>query len=104
MCIRDSLIDGVNDSIDHAKKLSILLKDVSCKINLIPFNSFEGSSYKRPRNKQMNSFKKYLMEKGFITTLRTTRGNSVSAACGQLVGDLPNTIKGKNLINHRTIQ
>ena len=98
------LIDGVNDSIDHAKKLSILLKDVSCKINLIPFNSFEGSSYKRPKNKQMNSFKKYLMEKGFVTTLRTTRGNSVSAACGQLVGDLSNTIKGKNLINHRTIQ
>ena len=51
----------------------------------------------------MKSFKRYLIEKGFITTLRVTRGDGVDAACGQLVGELTNTIKGKNLIKHRSI-
>ena len=51
----------------------------------------------------LKSFKKYLIEKGFITTLRVTRGDGVDAACGQLVGELSNTIKGKNLIKHRSI-
>ena len=97
------LIDGINDSIEHAKKLTKLLSDISCKINLIPFNSFTGSDYKRPSNNKINEFKKYLMSKGFIATLRITRGDGVDAACGQLVGNLSNTIKGKNLISHKSI-
>ena len=97
------MIDGVNDSINHARKLAVLLSNVSCKINLIPFNSFNGSDYRRSKESTMKSFKKYLMEKGFITTLRVTRGDGVDAACGQLVGELSNTIKGKNLIKHRSI-
>ena len=97
------LIDGINDSIEHAKQLAILLSDISCKINLIPFNNFKGTTYKRPSNNKMSIFKKYLMDKGFIATLRITRGDSVAAACGQLVGDLSNTVKGKNLIKHRSI-
>ena len=97
------LIDGINDSIEHAKQLAILLSDISCKINLIPFNNFKGATYKRPSNNKMSIFKKYLMDKGFIATLRITRGDSVAAACGQLVGDLSNTVKGKNLIKHRSI-
>jgi 23S rRNA (adenine2503-C2)-methyltransferase len=82
------LIEGVNDSIEHAKKLTRLLSRLSCKINLIPFNSFNGSSYKRPSNKKINIFKDYLMNKGYITTLRITRGDEVDGACGQLVGNL----------------
>ena len=97
------LIDGVNDSINHAKKLTTLLSDISCKVNLIPFNNFSGSTYKRPSRNKMNTFKKFLMDKGFIATLRITRGDSVAAACGQLVGVLSNPIKGKKLINHRSI-
>ena len=97
------MIDGVNDSINHARKLAVLLSNVSCKINLIPFNSFSGSDYRRSKESTMKSFKKYLIEKGFITTLRVTRGDGVDAACGQLVGELSNTIKGKNLIKHRSI-
>ena len=62
------LIEGINDTIDHAKKLTKLLSDISCKINLIPFNSFPGSDYKRPSNNKINAFKKYLMSKGFIAT------------------------------------
>ena len=64
------LIDGINDSILHAKKLTRLLSTMSCKINLIPFNSFKGSNYKRPTLKKINLFKDYLMNKGYITTLR----------------------------------
>jgi len=97
------LIDGINDSIEHAKKLTKLLSDISCKINLIPFNSFTGSDYKRPSNNKINEFKKYLMSKGFIATLRITRGDGVDAACGQLVGNLSNTIKGKNSISYKSI-
>ncbi len=97
------LIEGVNDSIEHAKKLTRLLSRLSCKINLIPFNSFNGSSYKRPSNKKINIFKDYLMNKGYITTLRITRGDAIDGACGQLVGSLNNSIKGKHLISHKSI-
>ena len=97
------MIDGVNDSMNHAKKLATLLSNISCKINLIPFNSFKGSDYKRSKEIKMKSFKNYLMSKGFVTTLRATRGDGLDAACGQLVGDLSNTIKGKKLIKHRSI-
>ena len=97
------MIDGVNDSMNHAKKLAVLLSNISCKINLIPFNSFKGSDYKRSKNSSMKSFKNYLMSKGFVTTLRVTRGDGVDAACGQLVGELSNTIKGKNIIKHKSI-
>ena len=97
------MIDGVNDSMNHAKKLATLLSNISCKINLIPFNSFKGSYYKRSKESSMKSFKKYLMSKGFVTTLRVTRGDGVDAACGQLVGELSNAIKGKNVIKHKSI-
>ena len=97
------LIDGVNDSIQHAKKLTKLLSTISCKINLIPFNGFSGSTYRRPTMKKINLFKDYLMNKGYITTLRITRGDEVDGACGQLVGNLTNSIKGKHLISHKSI-
>jgi 23S rRNA (adenine2503-C2)-methyltransferase len=98
------LIDGINDSIELAKKLARLLSDVSCKINLIPFNPFDGSGYKRSTQKNIEQFKRILMSKGFITTLRITRGDAVDGACGQLVGKLNNSIKSKKLISHKSIQ
>jgi 23S rRNA (adenine2503-C2)-methyltransferase len=97
------LIDGVNDSIQQAKKLTKLLSTISCKINLIPFNGFTGSTYRRPTMEKINLFKDYLMKKGYITTLRITRGDEVDGACGQLVGNLTNSIKGKHLISHKSI-
>ena len=87
----------------QAIKLTKLLSTISCKINLIPFNSFKGSTYKRPSLKKINLFKDYLMSKGYITTLRITRGDEIDGACGQLVGNLANTIKGKHLISHKSI-
>ena len=97
------LIDGVNDSEELAKKLAKLLSNISCKINLIPFNPFDGSNYKRSNNKNIEVFKKVLMNKGFITTLRVTRGDAVDGACGQLVGKLAKSVKGKKLISHQSI-
>ncbi len=89
------LIDGINDSEELARKLAKLLSNISCKINLIPFNPFEGSNYKRSKTKTIENFKKILMDKGFITTLRVTRGDAIDGACGQLVGKLNKSIKGK---------
>lgn len=97
------LIKDINDSLKDAAKVSKLLSNISCKINLIPFNSFNGSSYEKPSNNKIHVFKEFLMNKGFITTLRTTRGDEVSAACGQLVGNLARPIKGKKLISHKSL-
>ena len=97
------LIKNVNDSLEDAKGLVKLLSKLPCKINLIPFNSFNGSNYERPCNKTINDFKSFLINKGFIATLRTTRGDGVDAACGQLFGNLTKSIKGKKLISHKTI-
>ena len=97
------LIDGVNDSEELAIKLAKLLSNISCKINLIPFNPFDGSNYMRSKQNKIEEFKKILMNKGFITTLRVTRGDQIDGACGQLVGKLKKSIKGKKLIPHKSI-
>ncbi len=97
------LIDGVNDSPELARQLTKLLSNISCKINLIPFNPFDGSDYKRSTDKNIYAFKNYLVNKGYITTCRITRGDAIDGACGQLVGNLKKTIKGKSLIQHTSI-
>ena len=93
------LIDGVNDSLDHAKDLAKILNGLSCKINLIPFNPFDGCHYLRSQESNINKFKDFLIKKGFITTLRITRGDLIDGACGQLVGKLTKSVKGKNKKN-----
>ncbi len=93
------LIDGVNDSLDHAKDLGKILDGLSCKINLIPFNPFEGCNYARSQESAIYGFKDFLIKKGFITTLRITRGDAIDGACGQLVGKLTKSVKGKNKNN-----
>ena len=80
-----------------------ILSTLSCKINLIPFNPFEGSDYKRSSNKNIYAFKNYMVNKGYITTCRITRGDAIDGACGQLVGNLKKTIKGKGVIQHTNI-
>jgi 23S rRNA (adenine2503-C2)-methyltransferase len=81
-----TLLAGVNDSLEHARQLAGLLADVRCKINLIPFNPFPGSGYERPDPAAVRAFQTYLMNAGYATMLRTTRGDDIDAACGQLVG------------------
>jgi 23S rRNA (adenine2503-C2)-methyltransferase len=86
--IEYTLIEGVNDSVDLARELAILLKSFPCKINLIPFNSFSQSNYRRPSGNAVSRFWQILVDAGFIVTVRTTRGDDIDAACGQLVGQV----------------
>jgi 23S rRNA (adenine2503-C2)-methyltransferase len=80
------LIDRVNDSLELAEELANLLMDFPCKINLIPFNSFSESNYKRPSGNRVKRFQEFLQTKGYVVTVRSTRGDDIMAACGQLVG------------------
>lgn len=82
------LIAGVNDHRQHARELADLLRTLPCKINLIPFNPFEGSDYHRSSNTAISNFRKLLQEAGYTVTIRTTRGDEIGAACGQLVGQV----------------
>jgi 23S rRNA (adenine2503-C2)-methyltransferase len=82
------LLDHVNDDMGHARELSHTLKDTPCKINLIPFNPYPGSPYKKPSNSRIDRFQKTLMQLGHTVTVRKTRGDDIDAACGQLVGDV----------------
>ena len=82
------MLNGVNDDLEHAQQLAALMKTVPGKVNLIPFNSFEGIDYKRSSNTRINRFRDVLHENGVIATVRRTRGDDIDAACGQLAGDV----------------
>jgi 23S rRNA (adenine2503-C2)-methyltransferase len=88
-----TLIAGVNDSVDQARELAVLLKSFPCKINLIPFNPFSQSDYQRPSGNAVSRFWQVLVDAGFIVTVRTTRGDDIDAACGQLVGQVVDRTK-----------
>lgn len=88
LTIEYTLIDKVNDSLELARELVELLEGVPCKINLIPFNPFPLSDYRRPSNNRIKAFQKVLNEAGLIAPIRTTRGDDIDAACGQLVGQV----------------
>ena len=91
--IEYTLLAGVNDQVEHAHELAQLLDGYPCKINLIPFNDFPNSGFKRPSGNAVSRFWKVLMEAGFIVTVRTTRGDDIDAACGQLVGEVNDRTK-----------
>jgi 23S rRNA (adenine2503-C2)-methyltransferase len=80
------LIAGVNDADRQARELLQRVADVSCKINLIAFNPFAGSKYRRPDAQRVRDFAAILTEGGIVTTVRRTRGDDIDAACGQLAG------------------
>ena len=73
-----------NDSLDDAERLFGLLKDIPAKVNLIPYNENPDRQIKRPPQSQVKAFQNYLVNRGLHTTVRTTRGLEISAACGQL--------------------
>jgi 23S rRNA (adenine2503-C2)-methyltransferase len=83
-----TLLKGVNDSLGEARQLADLLRGVRCKINLIPFNPFPASGFERPEPESVRKFQTFLMNRGYATMLRTTRGDDIAAACGQLVGQV----------------
>lgn len=82
------MLAGVNDSPLHAQQLIKLLKDVRAKVNLIPFNPFPNTIYKRSDDDVINRFRETLMNAGINAITRKTRGEKIDAACGQLVGQV----------------
>ncbi len=80
------MLDGVNDSSGQARRLARLLAGHPAKINLIPFNPFPGTSYRRSPDVRITAFRDELLRQGLIATVRRTRGEDIDAACGQLAG------------------
>ena len=81
------MLDGINDSPEHAKQLAEILDDMPAKVNLIPFNPFEGIPYRRSSNNAINRFRDALLSRNIFTVTRKTRGDDIDAACGQLAGE-----------------
>ncbi len=82
------MLDGVNDYLEHARELVRLTRDVPCKFNLIPFNPFPNSEYRRSSREAIQRFRDVLMQAGLVTTVRKTRGEDIDGACGQLAGQV----------------
>ena len=80
------MLEGVNDGAEHARQLIALLRDVPCKFNLIPFNPFPNSGFKRSSRDAIRRFAEILITAGLVATTRKTRGDDIDAACGQLAG------------------
>jgi 23S rRNA (adenine2503-C2)-methyltransferase len=87
------MLDGVNDSEQHARELIKLVRDVPCKFNLIPFNPFPNSDYKRSGSEAIRRFRDVLMQADIVVTTRKTRGDDIAAACGQLAGQVQDKTK-----------
>lgn len=103
------MLDGVNDSVEHARELLALVRPgaetaVSCKFNLIPFNPFPASGLLRSPMPKVLEFAKILSDGGIVTTVRKTRGDDIDAACGQLAGDVRDrTDVAKRIGKQRTV-
>jgi 23S rRNA (adenine2503-C2)-methyltransferase len=80
------MLDGVNDGAQHARELVQLLRNKPAKLNLIPFNPFPGTQYRRSTEEAIGRFRDLVIKGGVMATIRRTRGDDIDAACGQLVG------------------
>ena len=87
------MLQGVNDSVQQARELIALVRDVPCKFNLIPFNPFPQTHYKRSSAEAIRRFQDVLMQADIVTTTRKTRGDDIDAACGQLAGQVQDKTK-----------
>jgi 23S rRNA (adenine2503-C2)-methyltransferase len=82
------MLDGVNDRPEHARELAKLLRGHDAKVNLIPFNTFPGTKYRRSPVEAIRRFRDLLVQGGVMATVRRTRGDDIDAACGQLRGQV----------------
>jgi 23S rRNA (adenine2503-C2)-methyltransferase len=83
--VQYTVIDGVNDSLEHAAELAALLKDLAVKINLIPLNEVEPARFRSPHPERLQAFKDFLHRQGLRVLVRYSKGQDISGACGQLV-------------------
>ncbi|HDZ56565.1 MAG TPA: 23S rRNA (adenine(2503)-C(2))-methyltransferase RlmN [Pseudomonas xinjiangensis] len=88
LTVEYTMLKDVNDQPTHAEQMIELLRKTPCKINLIPFNPFPHSGYERPSASAIRQFQDILHKAGYNVTVRTTRGEDIDAACGQLVGQV----------------
>lgn len=87
------MLEGVNDGLEQARELAALVRDIPCKVNLIPFNSFPGTRYRRSPQPVIDRFGEYLWRQGIVAITRRTRGEDIDAACGQLAGQVQDRIR-----------
>lgn len=87
------MLDGVNDTDEHARKLAKLLQQLPSKVNLIPFNPFPNTPYKSSPQARIDAFRDILYKQGITTITRKTRGDDIDAACGQLAGQVMDRTK-----------
>jgi 23S rRNA (adenine2503-C2)-methyltransferase len=88
-----TLLAGVNDSEAQARRLAVLLANRPAKVNLIPFNPFPGTQYRRSSPEAIQRFRQVLLDRGIMTITRRTRGDDIAAACGQLAGQVTNRVR-----------
>ena len=89
------MLRDVNDSLAHADELYELLKNKPAKVNLIPFNPFPGTVFKRSSADTIRHFQNRLRQRGIVATTRRTRGDDIDAACGQLAGEVSNRVRNR---------
>ncbi|MEQ1836300.1 MAG: 23S rRNA (adenine(2503)-C(2))-methyltransferase RlmN [Candidatus Nitrotoga sp.] len=94
------MLEGINDSIQQAHELVALVHDVPCKFNLIPFNPFPQTHYRRSKADVIARFRDVLVQADIVTTVRKTRGDDIDAACGQLAGQ----VQDKTKRTHRLLE
>ncbi|HEV2976159.1 MAG TPA: 23S rRNA (adenine(2503)-C(2))-methyltransferase RlmN [Casimicrobiaceae bacterium] len=82
------MLDGVNDAPEQAQELALLVREVPCKFNLIPFNPFPNTAFSTSPRARIAAFQNILQEAGLVATVRSTRGADIDAACGQLAGQV----------------
>ncbi|MBI3301939.1 MAG: 23S rRNA (adenine(2503)-C(2))-methyltransferase RlmN [Deltaproteobacteria bacterium] len=87
-----TMLKGVNDSDDAARRLTRLLHGLRAKVNLIPFNPFPGAPFLSTPRPQIDRFRQFLLDKGVHATVRESRGQDVQAACGQLAGSFTESV------------
>ena len=96
------MLDGVNDTDEHARQLIALVKGrINCKFNLIPFNPFPASGLHRSSNERVQAFARILADAGIVTTVRKTRGDDIDAACGQLAGEVQDRTNARERLASR---
>jgi 23S rRNA (adenine2503-C2)-methyltransferase len=93
------MLEGVNDSDQQARALARVLKHVPSKVNLIPFNPFPNTRYRRSSAQRIDRFRDILHRSGIVTITRRTRGDDIDAACGQLAGDFQDRTRRRQRIS-----
>jgi 23S rRNA (adenine2503-C2)-methyltransferase len=99
------MLDGVNDTDEHARELIALVKGkINCKFNLIPFNPFPQSGLHRSQNERVQAFGRLLADAGIVTTVRKTRGDDIDAACGQLAGEVQDRTNARDRMLRQPVE